>query len=382
MHIQKIKQLNTKWAVLLLTSQLLSLDLFEAPLNFKPGKLNFSSYVFHPTVTLTRSSAWVQESESRRLLFIESWFGHNIKPKAKGLVFISNFILFIHCLWQWEGAYRIAFSFPSLWLTPAALVVVPFPLFMDCSRTAMRNDTTCALPCVLNVAENSATTMRCSRYIACLIVTIIYHLTLAIYPLKHRRDSPNHRKRKYHCATCNRSFGDQSALNNHTEALHHRGSLKHSKCPFCPAYFSSPSAVAQHIESGRHGITRHQVTHAVKSLDIVLSICVSQRIEGSSPTPPTTIEYYVASPSSFNGRAYACFICRRMFRSLSSLSDHLNSAAHDAKEFKCPKCKKRFKLVSALTQHIESGACGLAQFHEIQGHFQGLTDQFSRLISM
>ena len=154
-----------------------------------------------------------------------------------------------------------------------------------------------------------------------------------------------------------------------------------AKCPFCPRYFSSPSAVAHHIESGCHGITRHQVTHAVKCLNIVPNICIAKSIEGASPTPPTTITYYVASPSSFNGRAYACFLCQRMFRSLSSLSDHLNSAAHDANEFKCPKCKKRFKLISALTQHIESTACKLSSLQQVQNHFQSLIDQFSRLIA-
>ena len=40
----------------------------------------------------------------------------------------------------------------------------------------------------------------------------------ANYPSKHRQDSPQHRRRNniykpYHCAPCNRSFGDQSAIN-------------------------------------------------------------------------------------------------------------------------------------------------------------------------
>jgi uncharacterized C2H2 Zn-finger protein len=143
-----------------------------------------------------------------------------------------------------------------------------------------------------------------------------------------------------------------------------------------------PFAMAHHVESGCHGNTRHQVTHAVNSLDIVPNICIAKRIEGASPTSPTTIEYHVASPSTFNGRAYACFLCQRMFRSLSSLSDHLNSAAHDAHQFKCPKCKKRFKLISALIQHVESSACRLAGLQQVQNHFQGLIPHFSRLISL
>ena len=222
----------------------------------------------------------------------------------------------------------------------------------------------------------------------------------------HTRDYHRRRYKPYHCALCNRSFGDQSALGNHTRDYHRRRNKRYAssnrsfsdqaalnnhiqlgglhqdaKCPFCPSYFVSPSAVAHHIESGCHGITRNQVTHAVKTLDIVPNICISQRIEGASPTPPSTIKYYIASPRSFNGRAYACFLCQRMFRSLNSLSDHLNSAAHDANEFKCPKCKKRFKLISALIQHIESAACKLAGLQQIQNHFLDLIPRFSRLIS-
>ena len=89
---------------------------------------------------------------------------------------------------------------------------------------------------------------------------------------------------------------------------------------------------------------------------------------------------YFATPQSFNGFAYECHICHRMFRSLFSLTAHLNSAAHDADEFKCPLCRKHFKLVSALIQHIESGCCGLAHLQQIIGHFEAMTAQFSRAL--
>ena len=41
--------------------------------------------------------------------------------------------------------------------------------------------------------------------------------------------------------------------------------------------------------------------------------------------------------------------------------------------------EKRF---SALIQHIESVAYGLGQLHRVESHFWGLTDRFSRLISI
>ena len=156
--------------------------------------------------------------------------------------------------------------------------------------------------------------------------------------------------------------------------------LKTVGCIVCPKKFKSPSAIAQHLESGKHGINRHQVAAAVKSLNIIPTITL-KRIEAptASSSPPAIVRFF-ATPQTFNGFAFECHICHKMFRSLFSLTAHLNSAAHDDDEFKCPKCKKPFKLVSALIQHIESGCCRLALFREITHHFEAMTAQFSRAL--
>lgn len=151
---------------------------------------------------------------------------------------------------------------------------------------------------------------------------------------------------------------------------------------FCDKEFGQPSAVAMHIESGCHKVTRHQVTAAVHKLKIVPTISINHRLEG--PILPTVIITYSATELAFNGTAYECYLCHDTFRTLKGLNAHLKSPAHDDNEFKCPgkKCRSEFKLVSGLIQHIECGTCGVAKFKEVQDQFESLTDQFSRTLKL
>ncbi|EDR16112.1 uncharacterized protein LACBIDRAFT_301873 [Laccaria bicolor S238N-H82] len=178
------------------------------------------------------------------------------------------------------------------------------------------------------------------------------------------------------CFICSRDFSSETAL-----AQHNSSKLAHAnrsfKCPFCANTFKAPSAIAQHIESGCHKITRHQVTAAVKKLKIVPDICISRLLPSSGPP---TISTYIATEQSFNGTSYECFLCHKGFRLLTSLNAHLASPAHDADEFRCPKCQRNFTVISALVQHIESEVCGLANMQKVQGNFNDLTANFSRLL--
>ncbi|KAF9459149.1 hypothetical protein BDZ94DRAFT_1268915 [Collybia nuda] len=201
------------------------------------------------------------------------------------------------------------------------------------------------------------------------------------------------------CKPCRKRFYTANSLSQHLrdssahaykgkrgKAQNHRSSPsskgKKFNCLFCSKEFDSPSAVAMHIESGYHNVTRHQVTAAIHKLRIVPTISVNRRLKGPI-SPPTTIVTYSATRSAFNGVAYECCLCHHTFRTRQSLNSHLNSPAHDANEFKCPgaKCGHSFKLVSGLIQHIESGACRLARFKEIQGRFESLTNRFSRALT-
>ncbi|RXW20951.1 hypothetical protein EST38_g4903 [Candolleomyces aberdarensis] len=275
----------------------------------------------------------------------------------------------------------------------------------------------------------------------------------------------------------NRRFWSEVALQAHTKAKHPkyyaRTTAKLSQprvtiaapqaaaetyipepvsCKFCDREFGSPSAYAHHLESGVHGISRHQVTQAVQMLGIVPQITVSPSIgfattsllsgvddilEGphaqpgtehdirdhghaASPEPGATsvgesevvpgppigqaeLEASVvaiAPPSTLNlsllnakplvvylpdnfihlSTPYTCPMCPDTFRTVASLTAHMNSPVHDPKEFLCPKCARQFVLVSALIQHLESGCCGLASRKEVFERFGQVTAGVSRFL--
>jgi hypothetical protein len=216
----------------------------------------------------------------------------------------------------------------------------------------------------------------------------------------HLDNSPAHQP---FCHSCNRGFGSQAALRRHLDtSLRHRGTVvlyqndrakpsvmnsfyaRHSsscECPLCRKSFGAPSAVAQHVESGAcHNISRHQVTAAVKSLEIIPSITISRRLKGPVDAQFTIIRSF-ATQGSFNGFGYVCSMCTKSFRTLGSLEMHLNSPAHDQRQFQCPKCKKQVKLVSGLIQHIESESCGIAKFKQVADIAGGLMNSFTRRLT-
>jgi len=177
------------------------------------------------------------------------------------------------------------------------------------------------------------------------------------------------------CFECSSDFISATALLQHQNSIVHRG--RDFKCPFCQGMFKSPSGIALHIESGCHKVTRQQVTAAVHAMDIVPNISI-KRITG--PVHPPTVHTFIATEASFNGFAYECYLCRKLFRTLSNLNSHLNSPAHDDDEFRCPKCNTEFKLISGFVQHLESRSCGFVRPAQIDHYFNDLTGQFSRLL--
>lgn len=156
-------------------------------------------------------------------------------------------------------------------------------------------------------------------------------------------------------------------------------------CPFCSTKFRLASAVANHLESGCHGVTRHQITAVAHGLKIIPNIVITPRIQEPGqliPTPSPLTKLY-ASEEAFNGSAYVCARCpQRQFLTIQRLEKHLNSAVHDAAEFKCPqpKCGREFTLISGFIQHIESRTCKLAQLKEIQRRFENLSGQLKQLL--
>ncbi|KAI0310333.1 hypothetical protein OF83DRAFT_881824 [Amylostereum chailletii] len=186
------------------------------------------------------------------------------------------------------------------------------------------------------------------------------------------------------CFQCSRDFSSPTALSQHASSRVHAAS--DFFCPLCTRGFKQPSAIAHHVESGacpKAPVSRHQVTHAIHSLNIIPTISISRRIGGGPVSNIPTIVQYTATERAWNGKAYQCYLCYCTFHQLHFLNAHLHSAAHDSDEFRCPKakCGRTFKVVSALVQHIESEACGLARFAQIEYHTKALTDQFARMLT-
>ncbi|KAF9459146.1 hypothetical protein BDZ94DRAFT_1300714 [Collybia nuda] len=203
------------------------------------------------------------------------------------------------------------------------------------------------------------------------------------------------------CFDCVRDFATTEALNQHSSTKSHKrgksrnlsqqlsptsqdsspSKRKKPVCTFCGKKFGSPAAMAMHVESGRHGITRHQVTAAVHNLQTVPAISLAPQ-SGGPVLPLTTVTMDSATHLAFNGRSYKCYICHKTYRKLKNLKRHLNSGVpvHDRDEFQCPgeRCNAKFKLISGLIQHIEHGRCGVGRFKEVRSQFESLPDQFTR----
>ncbi|PVH73861.1 hypothetical protein DL98DRAFT_395894, partial [Cadophora sp. DSE1049] len=75
-----------------------------------------------------------------------------------------------------------------------------------------------------------------------------------------------------------------------------------------------------------------------------------------------------ATERSWNGQAYACYLCTRQFATLRSLNSHISSPVHEQHIYRCPGrgCGRNFKLLSGLIQHVESESCGVMRFVQVQ----------------
>lgn len=75
-----------------------------------------------------------------------------------------------------------------------------------------------------------------------------------------------------------------------------------------------------------------------------------------------------ATNRSWNGQAFECSLCRKQYRQLDHLNQHLRSPAHDQKYCHCPngRCKKEFSTLAALFNHLGSECCGFMGFEKVQ----------------
>lgn len=120
---------------------------------------------------------------------------------------------------------------------------------------------------------------------------------------QHTENAASHRT----CNICNVVFGSVERFDKHWEKKHVVKAPKLVDCSFCSRRFKSPSAYAQHIESGIHRVSRHQVTRAVQMLRVVPQITLAPPLQ-LRPTTTSRIEplyEYAPETSAFDGFGHA-----------------------------------------------------------------------------
>ncbi|KAF8953637.1 hypothetical protein BDZ97DRAFT_1871436 [Flammula alnicola] len=243
----------------------------------------------------------------------------------------------------------------------------------------------------VSAQQNVPYCAKCDRFFVSQVALDAHLRTSSTHrPPKPPKSSPKPRE-SHRCSECDRGFKSASKLTQHTNSLAHKN--RALSCPIvnCSCKFKSASGVAHHVESGKAHpeISRHDVTHAIQTMDVNGTISINRRISGpSNVSGSASTITYIATQESFNGKHYVCFLCSKMFRAIDRLNAHLNSPAHDADEFKCPQCCREFKLVSALTQHIEAGGCTknaaaiTPAAHQIERYIESLSNRLSRQIQV
>ncbi|KAI5885449.1 uncharacterized protein SCHCODRAFT_02520839 [Schizophyllum commune H4-8] len=184
----------------------------------------------------------------------------------------------------------------------------------------------------------------------------------------------------YLCGMCLSAQVSELSLKYHKASRVHEA--RKWKCPLCTKRkFKTPSALAQHLESGFHpGVTRFHLVAAAQALPTAAQVAI-RPMPGiyAAPSPMKLVEAS-AKPSSWTGSAYQCEKCPKAFHTLLALDHHLASAAHDEAELRCPACAAEFALTSALVHHLESGSCGLASYERIQTEASAIIGAVTRLL--
>ncbi|OSX58594.1 hypothetical protein POSPLADRAFT_1152612 [Postia placenta MAD-698-R-SB12] len=198
-----------------------------------------------------------------------------------------------------------------------------------------------------------------------------------------------HRRQKHwYCIECKRVYQSESNLRAHQRSSVHQQANIPCVDTRCNRKFVSVSALALHLESGTcpSRLTRAQINRLVARYDTNNVITDPARlIQG--PNGYSTLQRTVtawATERSWNGSAYECFLCHKMYTTLAVLNQHLASPAHDDKIYRCPRaysgCGETFRALSALCQHVESEQCGIRRFnHSMRNVLADLSTGMARL---
>ena len=216
------------------------------------------------------------------------------------------------------------------------------------------------------------------------------HLTYKVH-----REIPPTPATGFNCDLCDRSFSSTTSLQQHKASPIHKP-LASLECvePSCKTTFNCPSALIQHLESGKccSGLNRQKLNSMVHKNDTERVITSHQISLQTSSVPPEKCDSVsvLSSPTGtpiltpgtwshvgneddidlcslasenlqdlvqislplenlaldgtrrFNSIPLTCHICSaqgdhlRIFRTTKALEDHIGSPVHDIKAFRCP----------------------------------------------
>ncbi|KAH9905221.1 hypothetical protein F4778DRAFT_698055 [Xylariomycetidae sp. FL2044] len=176
---------------------------------------------------------------------------------------------------------------------------------------------------------------------------------------KHEHDEHNY------CRICQRTFENYNNLKMHLNSRIHRG--QHIQCPSCKSSYPTATGLTHHVETGScpnaPTINRDTLYKFVRSKDPG-GIITKNLIGWAGSTQ------YEASRRSYNAKRHGweCYLCHRLFKSLPSLNQHLNSPTHQETLYYCANrsCKKEFTTLAGIINHLESESCGCTRFENVQ----------------
>ncbi|KAI5459426.1 hypothetical protein BGZ63DRAFT_491712 [Mariannaea sp. PMI_226] len=173
----------------------------------------------------------------------------------------------------------------------------------------------------------------------------------------------------FYCGPCKRQFQSFNNIKMHLQSRIHQGT--NIRCPFCrETRFATATGLTHHLETGScsvaHTLNRDTIYQFIRSKDP--QGIVSKNLIEWQPSYSCEV-----NGKSWNGWAYECYICGRTYKELQSLNQHVNSPVHQQALYHCPQrgCAKDFKTLASLVNHLQSESCGCIPFHEVQ---RGISD--------
>ncbi|KAL4942181.1 hypothetical protein BDV06DRAFT_167605 [Aspergillus oleicola] len=166
---------------------------------------------------------------------------------------------------------------------------------------------------------------------------------------------------KNHCKACDKQFKTEKDLQTHLNKSHPRV----IPCPFCDTTYTTAGDLSHHLESKtcpNAQLTRETTYRTTRERDT--HHLVTYKEIGWTDDKA----WYTATPLSWNGTGYECYLCHREFPKLAGLNQHLDSNVHLQSVYYCPnkRCDKAYMSLGGLFDHLEKDSCSFIRFERMQ----------------